>query len=54
MLQFAVNHLEGTFTSATALSGTYTTDAVTFKCNHNVTFKMDVFTGTWTGIASMQ
>ncbi len=51
---FTANHVDGVFTNATALSGTYSSDPITFDCNRNVTYKIDAITGTWTGVASMQ
>ena len=48
--------LQGTFSSNTSVSGTYTTDAVTFNCNMGVGTlnAQDAGSGSWTGNASMQ
>ena len=48
--------LQGTFSSNTSVSGSYTTDAVTFNCNMGVGTinAQSAGSGTWTGNASMQ
>ena len=52
---FVYRHLDGTFTSATAVSGSYSTDAIVVNCNlgvGNVT-ALAPDQGTWTGIAAV-
>jgi hypothetical protein len=50
---FVNQRWEGTFTSATNVSGTYTTQAVTFDCDHGQGSQTASSTsGTWTGIFS--
>src|SRR5579875_896024 len=52
---FVNMHLQGSFSSNTAISGNYSQDAVTFNCNMNVgAVTTNAETGTWTGIAAMQ
>ncbi|HEY0752671.1 MAG TPA: hypothetical protein VGD98_01730 [Ktedonobacteraceae bacterium] len=49
---FINRHLDGTFTSATALNGAYSTDAITLSCNMGVgNLPIAAETGTWTGVA---
>ncbi|HEX7737542.1 MAG TPA: hypothetical protein VF458_22025 [Ktedonobacteraceae bacterium] len=49
---FVNRHFEGAFSSATAVSGIYSTDALTLNCNLGVgTRTFDGETGTWTGNA---
>jgi hypothetical protein len=50
-------HMEGTFTSATSVSGSYSDDTVNFTCSLSGTSQSGSSpgqTGTWTGNASMQ
>jgi hypothetical protein len=50
-------HLEGTFSSATTVSGSFSQDAVSITCSLNGASKTSnspARTGTWTGNASMQ
>lgn len=52
---YVATHLEGTFTSAVAVNGTYTSDAVTVTCDHGLGSNTTTAgQGTWTGAASMQ
>ena len=48
-------HLEGTFSSATSISGSYTEDTIIIDCNMGVgSQSFTANTGTWTGTASPQ
>jgi hypothetical protein len=52
---YVATHLEGTFTSAVAVNGSYTSDAVTVTCDHGLGSNTTTAgQGTWTGVASMQ
>jgi len=47
-------HMDGQFTSATAINGMYTGDPITLTCNMGVgTTTTDPDQGTWTGIGSL-
>src|SRR6266567_3825992 len=45
--------LEGTFTSATSISGSRSSDVGIFDCNQGDTIQIPSTTGTWTGTANM-
>jgi hypothetical protein len=50
---FVSRHLDGTFTSATAISGAYSSDATSLDCNLGVgSLPLSAEQGTWTGIAA--
>jgi hypothetical protein len=54
---FVNAHLEGTFTSATAINGSFSQDAITVTCNFQGASQSNstaAATGTWTANASMQ
>jgi hypothetical protein len=49
---FVAEHLEGTFSNGTAVSGTYSSDATSFDCNLGAgSLPIEAQTGTWTGTA---
>lgn len=48
-------HLEGSFTSATSINGSYSEDTIVVNCNMGVgSQSFTANTGTWTGTASVQ
>ncbi len=53
---FVYRHLEGTFNNTSAVSGSFSADAVSFDCNMGVgTLPVaSAATGTWTGVAVVQ
>lgn len=48
---FVAAHLDGTFSSATAVSGTYTSESTTFDCGSAGSVPIGAQNGTWTGVA---
>lgn len=48
---YVFEHLEGSFTSSTAINGTYSADAITYACTNGNSQQFDATTGTWTGTA---
>ncbi|HEX3640710.1 MAG TPA: hypothetical protein VHV10_05415, partial [Ktedonobacteraceae bacterium] len=42
-------HLEGTFSSATTISGTFSSDSDNYDCSQGITDNVPTQQGTWTG-----
>jgi hypothetical protein len=46
---YAYEHLEGTFTDATSISGTFSSDTITYLCSDGKPQTLDAQKGTWSG-----